>query len=191
MSCNVSSEKSSRTSASVIACHKFCRLDYIIMRCATQAEFMLKSLWRYAHTLAGLIFRRPLLGVSIIGITPEGAIVLVRRRDDGRWALPGGLVDWGETIGEAAARELKEETGFRLLNLTRLVGAYSDPHRDPRIHSVCVALAAAVTPDGSIQDQLEISAVQVFPLDRLPFGSLSHDHDRQLQDYLAGITTIA
>jgi ADP-ribose pyrophosphatase YjhB (NUDIX family) len=101
------------------------------------------------------------------------------------------LVDWGETIVEAAARELREETGFCLVKVTRLVGAYSDPHRDPRIHSVCLALAAEVTAAGSIQDQLEISAVQAFPLDRLPLGSLSHDHDRQLQDYLAGATTIA
>ena len=152
---------------------------------------LLGSLWRYVHTLAGLLFRHPLVGVSIIGITPEGAIVLVRRRDDGNWALPGGLVDWGETLSQAATRELREETGFNLVQVIRLVGVYSDPHRDPRLHSVCVTIVAEVRSAGTPTDNLEISAVQPFPLEALPLGSLSHDHDRQLQDYLAGVATIA
>ncbi|MFZ9736794.1 MAG: NUDIX domain-containing protein [Prochlorotrichaceae cyanobacterium] len=152
---------------------------------------MFRQLWRYISTLAGLIFRHPLVGVSVIGITPEGLIVLVRRRDNGQWSLPGGLVDWGETIAQAAAREFREETGFTLQSITRLVGVYSDPHRDPRIHSVCVTVLAEVIAGGEGTDSLEISDVKAVPLEHLPFGKLSHDHDRQLQDYLSGATTIA
>jgi ADP-ribose pyrophosphatase YjhB (NUDIX family) len=152
---------------------------------------MFQQIWRYAYTLAGLIFRHPLVGVSIIGITPEHRIVLVRRRDNGQWSLPGGLVDWGETIEQAARREFEEETGFILQSIQRLVGVYSDPHRDPRLHSVCLTLAATVRTGGSCQDTLEISEVNTFALDDLPQGRLSHDHDRQLQDYLQGVTIIA
>lgn len=152
---------------------------------------MLRQLWRYGYTLAGLIFRHPLVGVAVIGLTPDGSIVLVRRRDNGQWSLPGGLVDWGETIAQAASREFKEETGFTLKTITRLVGVYSQPHRDPRIHSVCVTLVAEVIPGGSPGDALEISDVRVISPDALPLGQLSHDHDRQLQDYLNGTTTIA
>jgi ADP-ribose pyrophosphatase YjhB (NUDIX family) len=156
---------------------------------------MFRQLWRYTYTLAGLIFRRPLVGVAIIGITPEGSIVLVRRRDNDQWALPGGLVDWGETIAQAAARELKEETGFTLKTIRRLVGVYSQPHRDPRIHSVCVTVVAEVAEAANTSmphtDVLEISEVRAIAPDALPLGKLSHDHDRQLQDYLNGTTTIA
>jgi 8-oxo-dGTP diphosphatase len=155
---------------------------------------MFKQLWRYAYTLAGLIFRHPLVGVAIIGITPEGSIVLVRRRDNGQWSLPVGLVDWGETIAQAASREFKEETGFTLKTITRLVGVYSHPRRDPRIHSVCVTLVAEVAEviaEGNCTDTLEISEVKAIPPHALPLGKLSHDHDRHLQDYLKGTVTIA
>lgn len=162
---------------------------------------LLRQLWRYASTLAGLLFRHPLVGVSIIGLTPNGSIVFVKRQDNGQWALPGGLVDWGETIVQAAARELSEETGFILQTVTRLVGVYSDPCRDPRVHSVCVVLEAKVVAGGAWRDSLEISEVKTVPLAELslaelpladfPLGPLSHDHDRQLRDYLNGVTTIA
>jgi 8-oxo-dGTP pyrophosphatase MutT (NUDIX family) len=52
---------------------------------------------------------------SIIPILPDGRIVLIRRRDNGRWALPGGIVDWGEDIPTTVRRELAEETGLELV----------------------------------------------------------------------------
>lgn len=148
-------------------------------------------LWQYARTALGIIFRHPITGTSIIPILPDGRIVLVRRRDNGRWGLPGGVVDWGEDIPTTVERELKEETGLDVVRLGRLVGVYSDPQRDPRFHSICVVIEATVTGTMAIGDADEISEIQAFVPSTIPLGTLSHDHDRQLKDYFAGLTTLA
>ena len=150
-----------------------------------------RSLWRFGQTVLGIIFRHPIPGTSIIPILPDGQIVLIRRRDNGRWALPGGIVDWGEDVPSAVRRELMEETGLELVNIRRLVGVYSAPDRDPRIHSICIVVEAQVQGKMEIHDTLEVMEIQAFPLNSLPPGPLSHDHDRQLQDYFKGLTTLA
>ncbi|MBW4597223.1 MAG: NUDIX domain-containing protein [Brasilonema octagenarum HA4186-MV1] len=150
-----------------------------------------RNLWRIGQTVLGIIFRHPITGTSIIPILPDGRIVLIRRRDNGLWALPGGIVDWGEDVPNAIRRELMEETGLELLSIRRLVGVYSAPDRDPRIHSICIVAEAIVQGKMEIQDTLEVMEIQAFPLDSLPPGQMSHDHSRQLQDYLDGLTTLA
>lgn len=149
------------------------------------------QLWRLVQTAIGVIFRHPITGTSIIPVLPDGRIVLVQRQDNGRWGLPGGIVDWGEEISASVKRELKEETGLELLQINRLVGVYSAPDRDPRFHSICVVVEAAVQGTMQVQDKLEISDVQAFLPTAIPLGTLTHDHDRQLQDYLNGQTTLA
>ncbi|MFH7025868.1 MAG: NUDIX hydrolase [Heteroscytonema crispum UTEX LB 1556] len=150
-----------------------------------------RGLWRFGQTVIGIIFRHPIPGTSIIPILPDGRIVLIRRRDDGRWALPGGMVDWGEDIPNTVRRELMEETGLELVKIRRLVGVYSAPDRDPRIHSICVVVEAEVQGTMEVQDTLEVMEIQAFPANSLPPGQMSHDHTRQLQDYLQGLTTLA
>jgi 8-oxo-dGTP diphosphatase len=150
-----------------------------------------RSLWRVGQTVLGIIFRHPITGTSIIPILPDGRIVLIRRRDDGRWALPGGMVDWGEDIPNTVRRELMEETGLELVEIRRLVGVYSAPDRDPRIHSICVVVEAEVHGIMEVQDTLEVMEIQAFLPNSLPPGKMSHDHSRQLQDYLNGLTTLA
>lgn len=149
------------------------------------------QLWRFARTFLGLVLRRPIVGASIIPILPDGQIVLVRRRDNGQWGLPGGIIDWGEDITTAAQRELLEETGLQLTQVQRLVGIYSHPFRDPRFHAICVVVAAEACGSLQVQDQAEILEAQAFALAELPKENLSHDHSRQLQDYLAGATVLA
>lgn len=149
------------------------------------------NLWRIGKTVMGIIFRHPITGTSIIPILPDGRIVLIRRRDDGLWALPGGMVDWGEDIPSTVCRELVEETGLELIKIRRLVGVYSAPDRDPRIHSICVVVEAEVQGSMEIQDKLEVMEIQAFPIDALPKEPMSHDHSRQLRDYLNGLTTLA
>jgi 8-oxo-dGTP diphosphatase len=87
----------------------------------------------------------PKLMVDVI-IPSEERIVLIRRANDpfeGQWALPGGFVEVGETVEQAARREAAEETGLAV-ELAGLVGVYSDPERDPRGHNVSVAFLARV-----------------------------------------------
>lgn len=149
------------------------------------------QLWRYIKTIMGVIFRHPITGATIIPILPDGRIVLIRRQDTGKWGLPGGIVDWGEDILTTVRRELLEETGLELLQIRRLVGVYSSPHRDPRIHSISVLIEADVIGILAVQDTLEVLDVKAFDRDNLPLGNLSHDHDRQLADYLQGLTVLA
>ena len=150
----------------------------------------IKRFWQYGQTVLGIIFRHPVPGTSIIPVLPDGTIVLVRRRDNGKWALPGGMVDWGEDIPHTIKRELAEETGLELVKIRRLVGVYSAPDRDPRIHSICVVVEADVQGHFQVQDTLEITEVKAFEPTALP-TEFSHDCQRQLQDYLNNLTTLA
>lgn len=149
------------------------------------------QIWRFLQTGLGVIFRHPITGTSIIPVLPDGRIVLVQRRDNGRWSLPGGIIDWGEDIVSSVKRELAEETGLSLNQINRLVGIYSDPRRDPRFHAICVLVEASVEGEMQVHDTLEIINIKAFSPSEIPKGELSHDHDRQLQDYFSGMTVLA
>ena len=146
---------------------------------------------RPVRTLLGLLLRRPVVGTSIVPLLADGRIVLIRRRDSGKWALPGGIVDWGEDLAAAAKRELAEETGLTVIAIGRLIGVYSHAERDPRFHSICIALSAQVTGEMQTYDLDEITEVRAFAIDEVPIEQLDHDHTRQLQDYLAGKIALA
>lgn len=147
--------------------------------------------WQFVKTVIGIIFRHPVTGTTIVPLLPDGRIVLIRRRDTGEWGLPGGIIDWGEDIPNTVMRELAEETGLNLVKIRRLVGVYSSPDRDPRLHSISIVVEADVTGTMQAQDTLEVSDVQAFARAELPLGNLCHDHDRQLRDYFDGLTTLA
>ncbi len=151
----------------------------------------MRRAWQFVQTVLGIIFRHPVTGTSIIPVLPNGQIVLIRRRDNGKWGLPGGMVNWGQDLPTTLRRELEEETGLELIEIRRLVGVYSAPDRDPRIHSICVVVEAEVQGTMEVKDTLEISEVKAFERSELPIGELSHDHDRQLQDYFDGKTILA
>lgn len=151
----------------------------------------MRRTWQFGQTVLGIIFRHPVTGTSIIPLLSNGQIVLIRRRDNGKWGLPGGMVNWGQDLATTVKRELAEETGLELIQVRRLVGVYSAPDRDPRIHSICVVVEADVQGTMQVQDTLEISEVRAFDRSDIPMGELSHDHDRQLQDYFDGKTTFA
>ncbi len=151
----------------------------------------MRQWWHFTQTVLGILFRHPVIGTSIIPILPDGRIVLIQRRDNGKWGLPGGMVNWGEDIPTTVQRELEEETGLEVAKIRRLVGVYSSPERDPRVHSICVVIEVEAKGKMEIKDSMEVSDVQAFTPGSLPIGTLSHDHDRQLQDYFNGLTTLA
>lgn len=125
------------------------------------------------------VYRNPVPTVDII-IRHADGIVLVKRRNEPRgWALPGGFVDYGESLEAAAQREAMEETGLELLEL-RQFGAYSDPRRDPRQHNISVVFTASGS--GQLAAMDDAAATQVFHLDALP-SPLCFDHGQILADY--------
>ena len=165
--------------------------DFVFALLILQHNQTMKRMWHFAQTVLGIIFRHPVTGTSIIPILPDGRIVLVRRRDNGKWALPGGMVNWGEDVRTTIYRELEEETGLHITKVCRLVGVYSSPERDGRVHSICLVIEVEADGMMQIKDPMEVSDVQAFEPKSIPIGRLSHDHDRQLQDYFEGHTVVA
>ena len=114
-------------------------------------------------------------------IERDGAIVLIRRRfEPVGWALPGGFVDPGEKVGDAAVREAKEETGLDV-TLGELLHVYSDPARDPRRPTLSVVFTATATGELSAGD--DAGDARWFPLDALP-SPIVFDHGAIVSDYV-------
>jgi 8-oxo-dGTP diphosphatase len=124
--------------------------------------------------------RTPLLTVDIIIRIDAGKILLIERRNPPHgYALPGGFVDYGESLEAAAAREAKEETGMELKGLYQF-RAYSDPARDPRQHTVSVVFIA----DGVGVPQAGDDAAAIITVDpRSPGVPLVFDHQRIVREY--------
>lgn len=128
----------------------------------------------------------PKLMVDVVIPAEDGRVVLIRRASEpfeGRWALPGGFVEVGETVEAAAAREAGEETGLSV-EILRLVGVYSDPDRDPRGHNVSCAFLARPAPGGTEELAAATDAAEAAYLDPSTV-ELAFDHERIVGDALA------
>ncbi len=124
-------------------------------------------------------YRNPLPTVDIVIETRPGSLVLVRRKNPPRgWALPGGFVDYGETLEAAAIREAKEETGLSV-TLLRQFHSYSDPGRDPRAHTITTVFLGRAS--GAIEGGDDAAEACVFALDDLP-APLVFDHAKIIDD---------
>ncbi|MFN2366192.1 MAG: NUDIX domain-containing protein [Desulfurivibrionaceae bacterium] len=123
-------------------------------------------------------FRNPVPTVDIIIEVGEKIVLVKRRNPPYGWALPGGFVDYGESLESAARREAFEETGLRVM-LGQQLHTYSDPNRDARMHTIStVFLATAEGRPLGGDDALEAA---LFAPDRLP--PLVFDHGNILDDY--------
>ena len=123
--------------------------------------------------------RNPVPTVDTIIEVPGGIVLIKRRHAPLGWALPGGFVEYGETVEAAAVREAHEETGLQV-SLTRLFGVYSDPRRDPRGHTIAIVFigAASGVPVGGD----DAAAAAVFTAHTLPVP-LVFDHGKIVADY--------
>ncbi|MFO7298657.1 MAG: NUDIX hydrolase [Actinomycetes bacterium] len=124
---------------------------------------------------------------------PAGvSVLLVERRFppyQGAWALPGGFVEEGEDLPEAAARELAEETGITGLDLRQL-GAYGTPGRDPRGHTVSIVYWAIADPSIAPEAGDDAAKASLVPVDEALAdpGRMAFDHHRILSDAYAAWT---
>ncbi|MCX8015446.1 MAG: NUDIX hydrolase [candidate division WOR-3 bacterium] len=119
------------------------------------------------------------LAVDVI-IDLSGKIVLIKRKNPPYgWALPGGYVEYGESVEEAAIREIKEETGLDLKELKQF-HVYSKPERDPRGHTVSVVFTAKGIGEPKASD--DASEIGIFAIDNLP-EPIAFDHLQILKDY--------
>ena len=126
-------------------------------------------------------YRNPFLTVDVIIGDGDRVVLVERRHAPSGWALPGGFVDYGESLEAAAVREAREETGLGLVELQQF-RAYSDPARDPRQHNITVVFTARSI--GTLRAGDDAKTARWFPLTALP-TPLCFDHAQILADYRA------
>ncbi len=128
-----------------------------------------------------MAFKNPIPTVDCIIELPGERIVLIRRaRPPLGWALPGGFVDEGEPLHDAAVREAKEETGLTV-DLSEQFFTYSDPKRDPRKHTISTVFIGWA--EGEPKGGDDAAEARAFKLDELP-QDLCFDHGQIVADYL-------
>jgi len=130
-------------------------------------------------------YKSPKLTVDGI-VLKDGKILLIKRKNqpfEGKWALPGGFVEYGEKTENATVREVFEETGLKT-KINHLVGVYSDPNRDPRGHTVSIVYILDIC-NGELKSGDDACDAKFFDLKNLP--DLSFDHECIIKEVLGGI----
>ncbi len=132
-------------------------------------RFIPKAAYGIVHEVTRHILKRPVIGVCAVARTKRGEVLLIRRGDNGMWGLPGGTLEWGETLVKGLHRELEEEAGVERLEFKRLLGVWSGPWRDARFHAVTVGVEIEVDPPSKAPlNPLEIREAKLFAIEDLP-----------------------
>ena len=129
------------------------------------------------------MYKSPFLTVDAVINCKDDSIVLIKRKKNpykDSWALPGGFVEYGETVENAILREVKEETGLNI-DLMGISGVYSDPERDPRGHVVTICFKAQKI-DGELRADTDASEVICLKLKDALQYDLAFDHEKILKD---------
>jgi 8-oxo-dGTP diphosphatase len=124
-------------------------------------------------------YRNPLITVDLI-VEIENRIVLIKRVNPPYgWALPGGFVDYGESLENAAIREAMEEINLKVM-LKEQFHTYSDPNRDPRHHTVTTVYIAEANGFPKAGD--DAGKAELFTKDMIP-SPMTFDHGKIIEDY--------
>ncbi len=115
------------------------------------------------------------------GETFKGIVLIERSNDPKGLALPGGFVDVGERVEEALVREMQEETNLEV-EISKLLGVYSDPKRDPRFHTASVVFIAKA--QGQPKGGDDAKEAKLYALEEIPMDQLVFDHGAILKEYL-------
>jgi ADP-ribose pyrophosphatase YjhB (NUDIX family) len=128
------------------------------------------------------IYVNPFPTVDIlIELEDQGILLINRKNYPFGWAIPGGFVDYGESLEDAAIREAKEETGLEV-KIIRQFHTYSRPDRDPRHHTISTVYIAKANGTPLAAD--DAAEVGIFTEDTLP-SRIAFDHREILSDYFA------
>jgi 8-oxo-dGTP diphosphatase len=116
-------------------------------------------------------------------ILEDNKILLIKRKNEpfkGKWALPGGFIEYGEKVEDAVVREVFEETCIKT-TIKDLIGIYSDPNRDPRGHIITVVYLLNMK-GGVLKAEDDAADAKFFNINDLP--ELAYDHNVIIEDVL-------
>ncbi len=136
---------------------------------------------RYLKHISEKVQQGPFVTVDAIIEINDGIVLIERSNPPFGWALPGGFVDYGESLEDSVRREAKEETGLDLENL-RQFHTYSAPDRDPRFHTVSTVYIAKGK--GKPKADTDAANLKVVKIKDLPKYIFAFDHKQIIQDYL-------
>lgn len=158
-------------------------LKKITLVAKTGEEFRIfhKQVNSYLKHILDVLSQGPFVTVDAV-IEVKGGVVLVKRSNPPfGWALPGGFVDYGESLEEAVAREAEEETGLKVEDL-RQMHTYSNPSRDPRFHTISTVFICQAK--GKPRGGSDALQAKVFKPQEWRKLKIAFDHRRVLRDYL-------
>ena len=130
-------------------------------------------------------YKIPSVTTDIFIFDDDFNFILIKRKNDpykNYWALPGGFVEYGESVENAAVREAKEETNIDV-ELKELVNIYSEPNRDPRGHTITIAYIAKGNINNRKADS-DAKEIGIFSFEKLSEINIAFDHDKIIKDCL-------
>jgi len=128
--------------------------------------------------------------VNVVVVNDAGEILMIRRTDNDNWAVPGGAIDLGESVAQAAVRETREESGIEC-EITGVVGIYSDPKhvilytRNGEVRQEFSIVLTARPLSGQPTPSSESSEVRWIPVDNVPEYTMDRSMRIRINDYLA------
>lgn len=130
-------------------------------------------------------YKKPSITVDIFIHNEKNEFILIKRKNEpfkNHWALPGGFVDYGESVEDAAIREAKEETSIDV-ELESLIGVYSKPDRDPRGHTITIAYTAKGDMNKAKADD-DACDISIVTPEKLKTINLAFDHEKIIEKAL-------